>query len=351
MHLPRAWTRRSFAPVTAFHKAAEKPFSSTKQGRWGALHVRIAWRIYYQKQVKKMQHQPNSFHRDLTPEYPESSLPDKESEQPSCFQPHIDSPYKQPAFGNSSDRSEPGKTAGHSNHSNSRFPAECSTSSPAPHNSHTNKREKLGQPLELDEKVKHRGQQVKTDISPPRDTYLNQTGTPEPEHRHSGSLGRKRQLECVSSIKPKRVKKEIVDSQPDPSPFSTTHTSLHTMPEEHINANALSGMYPNSSKCNVTRTFGGLVVYPGSEMHPYQTASWDPIGDVHKRMDLYSRQNLLKDYSLNTCQAIRVDPVATRQKETFGDCSPPLYFPLALMHQQSLYLGSRHLNSHLYHPG
>ncbi|KAI9538784.1 hypothetical protein NQZ68_012437 [Dissostichus eleginoides] len=89
MHLPRARTRHSFAPVTAFHKAAQTPFSSTKRGRCGALHVRIAWKIYYQKKIKKMQQKPNSFHQDLTPEYPASSLPDKESEQPSCFQPKI----------------------------------------------------------------------------------------------------------------------------------------------------------------------------------------------------------------------------------------------------------------------
>ncbi|KAK5929486.1 hypothetical protein CgunFtcFv8_010713 [Champsocephalus gunnari] len=165
MHLPRARTMHTFAPVTAFHKAAQKPFSSTKRGRCGALHVRIAWKIYYQKQIKEIQHKPNSFHPDLTPEYPASSLPDKESEQPSCFQPKIDSPYKHPAFGNTSDRSEPGKTAGHSNHFNRRYPAEYFQSSPAPY-SHTNKREKLEQPLvlnrreELDEQEKHRSQQV-----------------------------------------------------------------------------------------------------------------------------------------------------------------------------------------------
>lgn len=322
---------------------------------------------------QEIQQKPNSFHPDLTPEYPASSLPDKESEQPSCFQPKIgefrivrkfatvlylsnywnwtaspflDSLYKHPAFGNTSDRSEPGKTAGHSNHFNRRYPAEYFQSSPAPY-SHTNKREKLEQPLvlnrreELDEKEKHRSQQGETtDISPPRDTYLNPTAEPE----HSGSHGRKRQLEGVSSIQCKRVKQEIVDDRSDPSPLSTTHT----MPEQHINTHALSGLYPNSSRCHVTRT---LVSYLGSDMHPHQTASWDPIGGVHKIMDLYSRQHLLKDYSLNTCRAIRVPPVAMRQKESFGYYAPPFYFPLALMQQQSFYLSSRHMNSHLHHPG
>lgn len=112
-HFPRGTTRPLFAPVPAFHKATQKPFRSAvsttskkanhkrfkckdeneitvlllaqfkkvnvslikqkipvyckkkmfvffqKQGRWCALHVCIAWKIYYHEQLKVLKsHKP-----------------------------------------------------------------------------------------------------------------------------------------------------------------------------------------------------------------------------------------------------------------------------------------------------
>lgn len=162
------------------------------------------------------------------------------------------------------------------------------------------------------------------------------------------------------------MRQEIVDDhfdssttlRTDPSPFGTPHThpSSHTVPVQHINTSDLSVLYPNSSRCNATRAPGGLISYPGAEMHPYQTASWEPMWGVHKRMDLPSRQNVLKDFSLDTCKVIRIPLAAQQQKETFhGFLTPPLYLPLALRQQETVYLrGSeflhpRHENRHLQH--
>ncbi|XP_049927089.1 uncharacterized protein LOC126406676 [Epinephelus moara] len=374
-HLPRGTTRLSFAPVTAFHRAAQKPSRSTKRGRWGAMHVCIAWKIYYNEQLKKMQHKPNSLHRKVTPEYPATSLPDtvqrKESDQPSCIHPNTDSPCGPSAFGNMSDRSETGKAAENFSHFNRSYPSDLYTSSPASCHGHTTRKETLEQPPNLHQKEKlqketHGGQPVDTTKDLPlRDKSWDQTATPEHDGRHGC---RKRQLEFESSFKVKRIKQEIVDHQSDasktshtdPPPLSIRHThpSSHSMPVQHINIGDLSVLYPNSSRCNVTRTPGRLVSYPGAEMHPYQTASWEPMWDIHKTMELHSRKNMLQNYSLNTCKGIRIPHVAQKQKEAFhGFLTPPFYFPLALRQQETVYLRgrellhSRHQNCHVHHPG
>ncbi|XP_023258093.1 uncharacterized protein LOC111652156 isoform X1 [Seriola lalandi dorsalis] len=361
-HLPQGTTRLSFTPVTAFHRATQKPFR-TKRGRWGALHVCIAWKIYYHKQLEKMKQKPNSHHREPTPEYPSAvSLPDsvqhQQSEQPSCMHPNQDSPCGRPAQKNTGERSETGKTS------------DLSPSSPASCHSHMTKREKLEQPPNLhwrerlDEEEKHRDHHTDTTQgSPLRDKSRDGAVTPEHDGRHGGSLDRKRQLECDSFIKVKRVKQEIVDDQfdpsktlhTDPSPFSTTHTrpSSSTVPVPHINIGNLSVLYPNSSRCNVNGAPGGLMSYPEAEMYPYPTASWEPTWVIHKRKDLHSRQN---DYSLHTCKGLRIPLVGQRQKEAFPDFfMPPLYHPLSSRKQETAYLRGReflhscHENCHLHH--
>lgn len=269
-----------------------------------------------------------------------------------------------------------GKTVESVSHSSRSYPSDLYTSSPASCHSHMTKREKLDwEKLEqnpnlhwkdrLDEKEKHRGHQTDTARDLPlRDKSRDQTVTPELDGRHCGSLDRKRQLECDSSIKVKRLKQEIVDDQFDSSNTVHTHMhpSSHTIPGQHMSVSDLSVLYPNNSRCNVTRTPGGLVSYQGAEMHPYQSASWEPMWDVHKRIDLHFRQKVLKDYSLNTC---RIPLAAQRQKEAFyGFLKPPLYLPLALRQQETVYhrgsefLHSCHENSHLHpcrhqlpHPG
>ncbi|KAK2912381.1 hypothetical protein Q8A73_006494 [Channa argus] len=84
-HLPRG---TSFPPITAF--TTHTSFG----GRWSSLHVCIAWKIYYHKQMKKMQQTFTSFREELTPEYP-SGTSLRESEQPkesdplSCIPPNL----------------------------------------------------------------------------------------------------------------------------------------------------------------------------------------------------------------------------------------------------------------------
>ncbi|XP_035857359.1 uncharacterized protein LOC116047567 isoform X2 [Sander lucioperca] len=324
-----------------------------------------------------MQQKTNSLHRELTPEYLATSLPDtephKESGQPSSTHLNIDSQCGHCAC--TAVRSETEKTAENISHFDRRYPSDLSTSSPVSFHSRATKREKLEQrpnlhwKEKLDKKKKHGSQQVETTKDLPlKDKSRDRTATLELDGRRSGSLDRKRQPESDSSIKVKRVKQKIVEDQfdssktlhTDPSPFSTTHTlpSLHTMPVQHIHISDLSVLHPNSSRCNVTRTPQGLISYPGDKMHPYQTASWEPMWDAHKRMDLHSRQNALTDHSLNTCKAVRIPHVAQRQKEAFqGFFTPPFYYPYALRPQKAIYLRgreflhSRHENYHLHHPG
>ncbi|TKS80905.1 hypothetical protein D9C73_015009 [Collichthys lucidus] len=291
VHLPRGTARPSFAPVTAFHRATQNSFTSTK-----------------------MQQKPNSLHRDLTPEYPATSPPDsaqhKEADQSSCIHTDLKAP------GNRSHLSD------------------SHTSSPASCHGCTTKTEKLDW-----EKLEQTNQHWKEKPAEEEETHRihrtdtakdlrlidkswDQTATPEPDRRHSSSLHRKRQHECDSFIKAKRAKQELVDNQRDSS-------------AQHMNSSDLSVLYPDSSCCNVTRTPVGLVSYPGAQMHPYQTASWKPVWDAHRRVELRSA---LKDSS---CKEMKIPLVA--QKEAFhGFFAPPLYFPLpSLRQQETVYLRGR----------
>lgn len=266
------------------------------------------------------------------------------------------------------DSSHSGKTAENVRHLNRSYPSDLYPPAPASCHSHATKREKLEQPLNLHwkerlaEKEKHGSQPTDTAKDLPlRDKSWDRT--PEADGRRSGSLDRKRPLECDGFITVKRVKQEIGEDRfdssktlhTDPSPFGTPHThpSSRTVPVQHIKINDLSVLYPNGGRCNVTRAPEGLVSCPGAEMHPYQTASWEPMWGDHKRMDLHSRQNVLKDFSLNTCKAIRIPLPAQQQKEAFhGFFAPPLYLPLALRQQETGYLRGReflHLRPESHH--
>ncbi|XP_070826979.1 uncharacterized protein [Chaetodon trifascialis] len=328
MHLPRGTTRPSFVPVTVFHRDTQKPFKSTKRGRWGALHVCIAWKIHYHEQLKKMQKRP---------EHPSTSPPDSvrhtESDQTSNL----------------------GKTAENVQEFNRSFPSELYTSSPCLGGEGEKLDwEKLEQPSNLYWKQKlaeekHRGQQTdRAKDLPLRDKCWDPAVTPEPGGGRGGSLDRKRPLECDGFMEVKRMKQGIENNQFDPS---HTHPYSHTAPVQHTGD--LSVLYPDSSRCNVSRASVGLS-YAGVEMHPYQAASWEQMRDAHKTLDLHRRRNALKDFSVNTCKAIRTPLVAQRQKEAFhGFFASPLYFPLALRQQQTVYhsrmefLHSRHGNCHL----
>ncbi|XP_054868471.1 uncharacterized protein LOC129349370 isoform X2 [Amphiprion ocellaris] len=347
MQLPTQMTSRtSFAPVSAFKTPTQKSVKPPSRGRWGALHVCIAWKIHYHKQLKQMLQKPNSLHQ----ENPVTSLPDsvqhKESQQPSCMHPYLDFSCGHNAFGNTCERSETGRI----NHNRS-YPSDVRTPSPASCHSRATKREQPDQPPNLhwrekpDEKEKHRSCQTDT----MKDLCLTEKSqdpkvTPDLVGRHSSSVYRKRQLECESFIKVKRAKQEILDNQfsgsknlhSDQSPLITTHThpASHIVQRQHMNLSDLSVLHPNSSRCSIS--------FPVTELDPYKATSWDQMLDIHRRMDLRDRQNVLKDYSLNSCKVIRIPAAAQRQQNAlYGFYAPPLYFPPALRQQEIVYLRGR----------
>nr|XP_040034363.1 autism susceptibility gene 2 protein homolog isoform X2 [Gasterosteus aculeatus aculeatus]XP_040034372.1 autism susceptibility gene 2 protein homolog isoform X2 [Gasterosteus aculeatus aculeatus] len=354
---PGAAARVSFAPVTGFHKATQKPFSSTKRVRWSALHVGIAWRIYYHKQLQKVQQKPNSLHPELTPEYLATGPLGPVQPDESAINPKTGFRYERTA-----DRNEKVQPAEHSSRFNKGSLSDLHTSSSR--HIHLTKREKRENPPnlhwkeKLDGEEKRGGQQVETtkDLTPGDKSRARST-TPEPDDRHGGSRDRKRKRECDGSGSVKMVRREAADdrfdssrkSNTDPSPFGATHArpSAPARPD-------VSAFYSDSSRCKMSRPPGGLAPYPGAQMHLYQTASWEPMWDIPQRMDLHRGQNVQKDYSLNTCKAIRTLLTATRQKEAFFR---PLYFPLALRQQEPVYLAGREFlhsgqeNFHLHRAG
>ncbi|XP_036932728.1 uncharacterized protein LOC119007276 [Acanthopagrus latus] len=335
MHLVRGSDKSSFAPVTAFHRT-QKSVRPTKRGRWGSLHVFIAWRIHYDKQLKRIQQKPRSLHQQATPERPVNGPPDsvqqKESDQRCCRDPDLDL-----SCGHSR---KPSETFSHFNRT---YPSDLYASSPCC--SCPTQREKSEQPPNLHwreklaEKEKQHGRQLTTTAKDLllRDKSWDQAVTPELDGRHSDSLARKRSLEGDSFVKVKRAKQEYINDQ-----FNSSHPPSQPLPVQH--RSDLSVLYPVSS---VTRT-----PYPSAEMHPYHTASWEPVWNLH------SRQNVLRDCSANTCKSIRIPLVAQGQRETpHGFCTPPLYLPLSLRQQETLYLRgreslhSRPENSQLQHCG
>ncbi|XP_041796797.1 uncharacterized protein LOC121609277 [Chelmon rostratus] len=190
MHLPRGTSRPSFVPVTVFHRSTQRPFRSTKRGRWGALHVCIAWKIYYHEQHKKMQTMPDG----LTAEHPSTSLPvsaqHKESDQPAYRHKNLDPPCERS-----------GKMTENAREFNRSYPSDLHTSLPL----HGHKRETLEQPSNLRWKEKaaeetHRGQQTdRAKDLPLRDKSWDPAV--ELDGRRGGSVDRKRPLECDSFMK------------------------------------------------------------------------------------------------------------------------------------------------------
>ncbi|XP_067451070.1 uncharacterized protein [Thunnus thynnus] len=317
-----------------------------------------------------MQPKPNSLHQERTTRLPDS-VQHKEPVQPSCIEPNLDSTCGQSAYG---ERSEAGKTT-------KSHPSDLYTSSTASYHIHTTKKEKLRQLPNLnwkekrDEKEEHRHHQLDSclNVLPLKEKSRGHTVvTPELDGRHDTvSHDRKRPLDCGSLIKVKRVKQEVVDDRFDPSLLSMTRKdpSSNTMLVQHINTSDTSALHCYSSGCNVARAPRGVVSYPGAEMYPYQTASWEQLWTGFKTMDHSLRQQLLGDYLLNSCKVIKMPRAAQKHKEVFHSFSAPhLRFPLAIRQQETAYLSGRkfmssgneshHLHhchsatmSHLLHPG
>lgn len=179
--------------------------------------------------------------------------------------------------------------------------------------------EKQDQHSTPDKKEKHQiHQSSPTKNLPHKEKFRELIVTSDLDGRHSGSLDRKRQFECEGINKAKRMRHEMSNSpfgssqtlQYYPSPFITTYTHppAHNMQVQHTNMSDCSFLYPNSIRFNAS--------YPDTKTHPCQTSSWETMRDTHS---FHFRKHTLKDYSLNTCKAIR-KPLVAR-----GSTSP-LYF-------------------------
>ncbi|XP_047450507.1 uncharacterized protein LOC125013681 [Mugil cephalus] len=322
-HLPRQTPTASLAPVTAFHKVAEKSFRSKAKSKWGSLHVNIAWRIYYHK--LKLLH-------ELTAEHPVFSLPDSVHHKASTLHPYFGSPCGHSAYGNTGDRS---------------YRPDLRTSSPVSCHCRPRKTEKLGrdkldQKTNLpwkekpDEEEKHRRCRTETTRDLPNgDKSKDPKLVPERDGRDGRSLDRKRQLEGDGFVQAKKTKQEIVDKTlpADPLPGVKNHRPSNSVQLQQIDMSDFSVWCPNST-CDVS--------YAGAQLHPCQTLAWEQMWGAHKRKDLHFTQNGLREYSWNTCKAIRTSPAAQGQKEPLH-CffTPPLCFPVPLRRQEAVYLRGR----------
>lgn len=150
----------------------------------------------------------------------------------------------------------------------------------------------------------------------------------QPDVNHASSLDRKRH--------------RIVYDHFDSTQAVHRHPPSHAATVQHAYFDEL---YPNSRTGHVVaRTPECFTSCPGAEKHHYPSASWESMWDFHKTLD----QHTLKDYSVNTCRAIRLPLLEPRQREVFSDFSaPPSRFPLALR-QETIYLRGRAL-PHLHH--
>ncbi|XP_061575498.1 uncharacterized protein LOC133441835 isoform X2 [Cololabis saira] len=252
----------------------------------------------------------------------------KESQQPSCKHPDLDSPRGLWAYENIDGSCETGNMAVSitPNRSGPSYLHPCCVTPlegvPQP-----------GRPLWEEKPVKeeHTGSQTDTRKHLPlRGNSWDAEMIPELKGRSRGSLDRKRQLERENFIKVKRMKKETEDSwsgssatlhSDSSSVTALAHPFLHTAQVQHISS--LCVLYPNGCKC--------LISYPGTELHPY---SWEPTWS--------NRGEFLGTFC----------PRSNNYMNTFNGFFPaPLYLPIS-PEQETLYLRERdilcHFNNHCY---
>ncbi|XP_014889194.1 uncharacterized protein LOC106948174 [Poecilia latipinna] len=229
---------------SAFHRAAQKSSTSAIKRR-SCLHVDIAWRIYYHK-LKKMHQKSHSLPQETVMKFPVANLLDSEQSkepQPSCRRPYLDSAFR------STTGREKAINAGHN-----------PSDQPEPHPSsipafHPNE---------------------KADLERPKSCQTNPT---------SGSLDRKRHLEGRSSGGVKRLTRETEDERLDPSLFTAPCTDPSTR-RMQAQPTSISRLYA-SCCCR-------CVSFPGAELRPYQTASWEQRWS--HRVDVHLGQKVFKEY-------------------------------------------------------
>ncbi|XP_030008358.1 uncharacterized protein LOC115431836 [Sphaeramia orbicularis] len=338
-HIPKETPRvHSFTPVTTFHKTPQMSFRSPKRGRGGALHVWIAWNIYYQEKIKKEHANCISLHQEVTPEYPVTSLPDVVLHKEPFTHQNPDSPCRQAVHG-SNNRTDVGKTVENVKQFQC-HPAHPDMPSASSRLSHTVKRVSFDwekQPPKTDEK-EHRHQRL--EASPLMDKTWKLRETPVVVAGHCWD--RKRQCESSSFSKVKRMKQEISNNRSESARILHTHLSSHNVPVQHVTGE-VSAFY---SKSRCTTVQHRTPMKPAAEMYSHQTALWG----IQKKTDLPSRQNLQRDNTLNTCNAIRIPCVAQRDTEALtGIPTLPLYFSPGLReHERSCIRQRMFLQSHVH---
>ncbi|MEQ2232933.1 hypothetical protein ILYODFUR_016564 [Ilyodon furcidens] len=297
---------RYFDPVSGFHRATQTSSRSAIQRRSSAIHVTIAWRIYYHKQLKKRQQKSNTPPQEMFLKFPITSLPDSQQPkepQPACRHQYLDSAFRSTGGSSETRRKEANSSHDRSNlsgphPSNPAFHLDCETQDNL-------NREKLKHSLKLllDEKAdmeRHKSCQTNTTLSPP---FLDKSSDPkmihEPDGQQCSSLDRKRHLGGCSFDDMKRLKQEAEDKMFDPLLF-TSNSSLCVSCH-------------NGCRC--------IISYPGTELHPYHTASSEQTWN--HRMNVSLRQKVFEGYFCD------------RFHRFLG---PHLYSPLALRCQDTVYL-------------
>ncbi|KAM4742437.1 uncharacterized protein FYW61_001268 isoform 2-T3 [Anableps anableps] len=307
---PRQTQRPYFGHASAFQRATQK-YSSSAIRRSKSLHVCIAWRIYYHKQLKKTHQKSSSLPQEMLLKLHHLPHSEKPKEpKPSCRHPYLDS-----AFRSTAGREKEANV----NHNWSELPKPY-PSKPAFHLSHETQqdnlsRENVKHPVEKMDVKRHKSCQTNTTLSLP---VWDKSWAPRMIHdgKQCSSLdGRRHQEDCMFDDV-KRLKQETEDKKLDPSSFTGPYTepSIHKIQVQQISISSLC-----VSCCSGNRS---IISYPGTELHPYQTASWERIWN--HRMDVHLRQKVFKGYFCDRFHPFLApylhSPLALRSKDT-------VYFP------------------------
>ncbi|XP_021164032.2 uncharacterized protein LOC110366570 [Fundulus heteroclitus] len=319
LHPDRQRQRPYFGPASAFHSATPKSSRSATRRSSSALHVCIAWRIYYHKQLKKMRQKSNSLPQETSLQLPITSPPDSEQPKeplPSCRRPHLDSSFKN--SGGTSETKEKEAVISHD------LP-EMLPYKPAFHLSSETQQdddgEKTGRPVDLllDENLdpeRHKSHQTNTTLSPPlRDKPWDPKVIVEPGGQQRSSLDKKRLLEGCSLDDVKR-RRQNDEEEPFDSSSVTAPRVNPSAQRIQVQNMSVSGLCV--SCCNGCSP---IVSHPGTAPHPYQSASWEQTWN--HRMDARLRHKIFKEHFCDGFQRF---------------LAPQRYSPLAPRHQDTVYL-------------
>ncbi|CAG6001721.1 unnamed protein product [Menidia menidia] len=194
--------------------------------------------------------------------------------------------------------------------------------------------EEVGRPVKrlwrekLDEREKDTSKQrYLTRDFPVMDKSWHPKTIPGPDGGQSGSLCRKRRLECDSLLQAKRVKKDYKDYPRDLHSESPSlvrpHPSSHSVRMRNNRSSSSCVSFPDGRRC--------IVSHPCSELHPYQTPSREP--NRSSGLGFCFVRQAPKGYLCNSFSAFHTAPpyfpFGPRQQETV-DHRPTQSLPLGL---------------------